>query len=75
MSYIFSFQVIQVASVSDQNDNIKDEMMGLEGRVSFLFYVTLFFLLVVFVDIVIIVLFCEQTKSLNKQKFKSFQLS
>uniref|UniRef100_A0A671PMV3 Centrosomal protein of 41 kDa n=1 Tax=Sinocyclocheilus anshuiensis TaxID=1608454 RepID=A0A671PMV3_9TELE len=38
----FAQLLIQVASVSDQNDNFKDEMAGLEGRVSFLFYVTLF---------------------------------
>lgn len=41
---VFKFlspQVIQVASVSDQNDNIKDEIARLDGTPSFLFMLLL----------------------------------
>jgi len=41
--YLF-FQVIQVASVSDQNDNIKDEMPALDGSFISLLCYSLFIL-------------------------------
>uniref|UniRef100_A0A672LZE0 Centrosomal protein of 41 kDa-like n=1 Tax=Sinocyclocheilus grahami TaxID=75366 RepID=A0A672LZE0_SINGR len=59
MSYIYFFQVIQVASVSDQNDNIKDEMVGLEGKslISLLCYSFLFFLLLFLVFLTSVLLY------------------